>query len=107
MVKKDVITWSYVRCSTSLQDLGTQTQQLIDYSKAFGFTISQTITDFGVSGSEFDRKGLNEIKDGIVKSANIMRLTLSCDHRLVDGVIGSKFLNTLKNMLESPLMMFY
>ena len=27
-----------------------------------------------------------------------MRLTLSCDHRLVDGVVGSKFLNTLKDM---------
>ena len=46
------------------------------------------------------------IKDGNIISAHIMRLTLSCDHRVVDGVIGSKFLNTLKNMLESPMMMF-
>ena len=46
------------------------------------------------------------VKDGNITSAHIMRLTLSCDHRVVDGVVGSKFLNTLKNMLESPMMMF-
>ena len=43
---------------------------------------------------------------GVVVPGNIMRLTLSCDHRVVDGVVGSKFLSTLKDMLESPLMMF-
>ena len=46
------------------------------------------------------------VKDGEIRIGNIMRLTLSCDHRLVDGVSGAKFLNTLKDMLESPLMMF-
>ena len=66
MVKKDVITWSYVRCSTSHQDLSTQTQQLVDYSKAFNFTIDKNINDFGISGSEFNRSGLKEIKDGII-----------------------------------------
>ena len=69
MVKQDVITWSYVRCSTSHQELATQNQQLVDYSKAFGFTIDKNINDFGISGSEFDRKGLNEIKDGIVNKS--------------------------------------
>ena len=69
MVKKDVITWSYVRCSTSHQDLTTQSQLLIDYSNAFGFQIHHQINDFGISGSEFDRKGLNEIKDGIVNKS--------------------------------------
>jgi site-specific DNA recombinase len=69
MVKQNVITWSYVRCSTSHQDLATQNQQLVDYSKAFGFTIDKNINDFGISGSEFDRKGLNEIKDGIVNKS--------------------------------------
>ena len=69
MVKQNVITWSYVRCSTTNQDLSVQTQQLVDYSKAFGFTIDKNINDFGISGSEFDRKGLNEIKDGIVNKS--------------------------------------
>ncbi len=45
-------------------------------------------------------------KEGVIVSGNIMRLTLSSDHRIVDGVLGSKFLNTLKDMLEQPMMMF-
>ena len=65
MVKQNSITWSYVRCSTTKQDLSVQTQQLIDYSNAFGFTIHKHISDFGVSGSEFNREGLNEIREGI------------------------------------------
>ena len=39
----------------------------------------------------------------LIKIANIMSLTLSCDHRIVDGAVGSKFLNDLKNYLEQPL----
>ena len=33
-----------------------------------------------------------------------MKVTLSCDHRVVDGVVGSKFLSTLKNYLENPVL---
>lgn len=47
--------------------------------------------------------GYNENKE-IVEN-NIMKLTLSCDHRTVDGAVGAKFLNTLKANLENPLMM--
>lgn len=36
---------------------------------------------------------------------NIMKLTLSCDHRTVDGATGAKFLNTLKENLEQPVRM--
>ena len=46
------------------------------------------------------------VKEGVIVPGSIMRLTLSSDHRLVDGVVGAKFLTTLKDMLESPLMMF-
>lgn len=46
------------------------------------------------------------VKDGAILVGNIMTLTLSCDHRVVDGVVGAKFLQTLKNMLESPVMIF-
>ena len=46
------------------------------------------------------------VDNGRIVPASIMKLTLSCDHRVVDGVAGAQFLNTLKNMLESPLMMF-
>ena len=36
-----------------------------------------------------------------------LRLTLSCDHRLVDGVLGARFLTDLKNTLENPLQTLY
>lgn len=36
---------------------------------------------------------------------NIMKMTLSCDHRVVDGAVGSAFLNTLKEYLENPVRM--
>ncbi|MFK8055804.1 MAG: pyruvate dehydrogenase complex dihydrolipoamide acetyltransferase [Saprospiraceae bacterium] len=43
------------------------------------------------------------VKDGELAVGNIMKLTLSCDHRVVDGASGAKFLATLKGMLENPL----
>jgi len=36
---------------------------------------------------------------------NIMKLTLSCDHRSVDGAVGAAFLQTLKAYLENPVTM--
>lgn len=36
---------------------------------------------------------------------NLLKLTLSCDHRVVDGAVGAKFLQTLKSYLENPVMM--
>lgn len=46
------------------------------------------------------------IVNGQIAKTNIMKVTLSCDHRVVDGVVGSKFLNTLKAYLEEPVLMF-
>lgn len=50
------------------------------------------------------------IKKPIVKNdqiviGNMMKVTLSCDHRVVDGASGAQFLQTLKTMLENPIMM--
>ena len=36
-----------------------------------------------------------------------MRITMSCDHRVVDGAVGAKFLQTLRRMLENPLMLVF
>jgi pyruvate dehydrogenase E2 component (dihydrolipoamide acetyltransferase) len=45
------------------------------------------------------------VKDGQVKPGNVMKVTLSCDHRVVDGASGAAFLLTLKGLLEEPLRM--
>ena len=36
-----------------------------------------------------------------------MRVTMSCDHRIIDGAVGAKFLQTLRQLLEAPMMMLY
>jgi pyruvate dehydrogenase E2 component (dihydrolipoamide acetyltransferase) len=46
------------------------------------------------------------VKDGAVVPGNIMKVTLSCDHRVVDGATGSEFLRTFKLMMENPVLMF-
>ena len=45
------------------------------------------------------------VKNGEIVPGNIMKLSLSCDHRVVDGAIGSAFLQTLKELLENPVTM--
>ncbi len=45
------------------------------------------------------------VKDGAVIPGNVMKVTLSCDHRVVDGVVGSMFLNTFKNYMENPVLL--
>ena len=43
------------------------------------------------------------VKNGQVVPGNVMKVTLSCDHRVVDGATGSAFLQTLKALLEEPV----
>lgn len=43
------------------------------------------------------------VKDGQIVPGNIMKVTLSCDHRVVDGVTGSEFLNAFKKYMENPV----
>lgn len=45
------------------------------------------------------------VKDGEIVPGKRMKLTLSCDHRIVDGATGAKFLTTVKEFLEEPLSM--
>jgi pyruvate dehydrogenase E2 component (dihydrolipoamide acetyltransferase) len=45
------------------------------------------------------------VRDGEIVIRNIMHVTMSCDHRVIDGATGAKFLQTFKKMLEQPGMM--
>ena len=45
------------------------------------------------------------VKDGEIKVGNRMKVTMSCDHRVVDGVSGAQFLNTFKNYIENPIVL--
>ena len=54
---------------------------------------------------------LDRIKEIVVKKGdgfgvtNVMKVTLSCDHRSVDGAVGAAFLQTLKKFMENPVTM--
>lgn len=45
------------------------------------------------------------VENGQMVVGNVMKVTLSCDHRAVDGAVGSAFLKTLKDFLENPVKM--
>lgn len=45
------------------------------------------------------------VKDGAVVPGKRLKLTLSCDHRIVDGAVGARFMGTVRQFLEEPLNM--
>jgi pyruvate dehydrogenase E2 component (dihydrolipoamide acetyltransferase) len=45
------------------------------------------------------------VKNNEIKIGNVIKVTLSCDHRVVDGATGAAFLKTVKDMLENPVKM--
>ena len=47
------------------------------------------------------------VKQGAIVPGRRLRLTMSCDHRVIDGATGAAFLRTLKGMLENPLALVY
>ncbi len=47
------------------------------------------------------------VENGEVQIRRRLRVTLSCDHRVIDGAVGAKFLQTLRRMIENPLMLVF
>ena len=45
------------------------------------------------------------VKNNQIVVGNVMKVTLSCDHRVVDGATGSEFLRTFKGLLENPVVL--
>ncbi|AER40801.1 MAG: 2-oxo acid dehydrogenase subunit E2 [Flavobacteriales bacterium] len=78
-----------------------------------------TVSNLGMYGIEFFTSIINlpnssilsigtimekpVVKDSKIEIGHVMKLTLSCDHRIIDGSTGSNFLQFLKNMLEDPM----
>ncbi len=46
-----------------------------------------------------------KLVEGVVSNTKVMKVTLSCDHRVIDGATGAKFLSTLQQFLENPVAM--
>ena len=47
------------------------------------------------------------VVDGAVGTRTVLRVTMSCDHRAIDGAVGARFMQTLRRMIENPLMLVY
>ena len=45
------------------------------------------------------------VRDGQIVPGDIMKVTLSCDHRVVDGALGAAFLKTFKQLMENPVLL--
>jgi pyruvate dehydrogenase E2 component (dihydrolipoamide acetyltransferase) len=45
------------------------------------------------------------VKNGQIVPGNLMKVTLSCDHRVVDGALGAAFLQTFRSYMENPVLM--
>ena len=45
------------------------------------------------------------VRDGEMVVRSMMSVTMSCDHRVIDGATGARFLETFRSMLETPAMM--
>jgi pyruvate dehydrogenase E2 component (dihydrolipoamide acetyltransferase) len=49
------------------------------------------------------RRQAIEGEDGGIKFVTMLSITVSCDHRVIDGALGAKLLGTLQNLLQDPL----
>ena len=47
------------------------------------------------------------VVDGAVAVRTRVRITMSCDHRAVDGATGARFMQTLRRLIENPLMLVF
>jgi pyruvate dehydrogenase E2 component (dihydrolipoamide acetyltransferase) len=45
------------------------------------------------------------VREGRIETARMMKMTLSCDHRIIDGVMGARFLGKIKGLIENPALL--
>ena len=102
--------------SRSLREIHDEVRRLADKAKAktlkpdeyTGGTFS--ISNLGMFGIKEFTAVINPPESAILAvgaiESNQLMLTMSCDHRVIDGAVGARFLQTLKEMLEEPATSF-
>ena len=117
-VLKNTDQMNYTQISAAVKDMASRAKfKGLKANEMEGSTFS--ISNLGMFGIETFTSIINQpnsailsvgaiiekpvVKDGQIVVGNIMKLSLACDHRVVDGATGAQFLQTLKTYLESPL----
>ncbi|PQA92957.1 pyruvate dehydrogenase [Chryseobacterium shigense] len=117
-VLKNTDQMNYTQISAAVKDMATRAKNKgLKANEMEGSTFS--VSNLGMFGIETFTSIINQpnsailsvgaiiekpiVKNGQIVVGNIMKLSLACDHRVVDGATGAQFLQTLKTYLESPL----
>ncbi|MBD8081734.1 pyruvate dehydrogenase complex dihydrolipoamide acetyltransferase [Chryseobacterium caseinilyticum] len=117
-VLKNTDQMTYTQISAGVKDMaGRAKSKGLKANEMEGSTFS--ISNLGMFGIETFTSIINQpnsailsvgaiiekpiVKDGQIVVGNTMKLSLACDHRVVDGATGAQFLQTLRTYLESPL----
>ena len=117
-VLKNTDQMSYTQISAGVKDMaGRAKSKGLKANEMEGSTFS--ISNLGMFGIETFTSIINQpnsailsvgaiiekpiVKDGQIVVGNTMKLSLACDHRVVDGATGAQFLQTLRTYLENPL----
>lgn len=119
-VLKNTDYMTYNQISASVKDMASRAKtKALKANEMEGSTFS--ISNLGMFGIETFTSIINQpnscilsvgaiiekpvVKNGQIVVGNTMKLSLACDHRVVDGATGAQFLQTLRTYLESPLTM--
>jgi pyruvate dehydrogenase E2 component (dihydrolipoamide acetyltransferase) len=119
-VVKHTNQMSLTQIGTTVRDLaGKARHKKISPAEMQGSTF--TVSNLGMFGIENFTSIINQpnsailsvgaivekpvVKNGQIIVGNTMKLTLTCDHRTVDGAVGAQFLQTLKTFIENPVTM--
>jgi pyruvate dehydrogenase E2 component (dihydrolipoamide acetyltransferase) len=111
----------------SMTEIGKEVKELALKAKSKKLSVSEmtgstfTISNLGMFGISEFTSIINQpnsailsvgaieqkpvVKNGEVVVGSVMKVTLACDHRTIDGATGAKFLQTLKSYIENPIRM--
>lgn len=117
-VLKNTDFMNYNQISASVKDMASRAKtKALKANEMEGSTFS--VSNLGMFGIETFTSIINQpnsailsvggivekpvVKDGQIVVGNTMKLSLACDHRVIDGATGAQFLQTLRTYLEQPL----